>query len=244
MDNREQIEQYIKGELSPAEASQFAQRLTEDATLAKEVADYRSAQLAIAATIREDLRRKTAAAFKQHKETTPKLTTVTRYLIAAGIASLLALGTWYFSDTSSPPSSEMLFADNFELPATPALRSTDSVYDSFWSLALSAYRNQEYAQIVTPLNQLLSDSSFLQKDQARLLLGTSLLADGNARAAIPALAAISDISALSQDAQWYLALAHLANKDTAASIAQLALITEDPQHYKYEEAVALLEVLQ
>lgn len=242
-DDDEKLEQYLRGELSPEASARFKERIEQDAALAQAVADRRLAQLALRKTVRKEVRAKAAAALAAHQKRKPTLSVVPRYLIAAGIASILALGAWYFTPATAASANE-LFADNFTMPTAPALRSASTPQDSSWQVVLRLYRGEDFMALEPPITLLLQDSSFQRKDQARFLLGASYLAEENAKAAISLLQEVTSNSSLHQDAEWYLALAFLAAENTEAAQDQLAIIVADPRHYKYAEALAMLEALR
>ncbi len=243
MNHYDKIEQYFQGQLSPTERLAFEQELANDRQLSEALASYRTSELAIKAAARQQLRSKAAEAFANQTRPAGRTVLFQRLAVAAGVALLLAAGFWWINADGGQPSSEQLFAQYYELPPPPTVRSGLLLSGSPWEDAIEAYSKQDYQTAIPRFRELISVPDFQLKETARLLLGLSLLSSGAAEESVSVFGEISTTSSLRQDAEWYGALALLKVGKAAQAKAAFEQIATQERHFKKNEAAAILEQL-
>ena len=183
----------------------------------------------------------TDKAYQQYKA---KQHTKLRFMYQAAAAAavvVLAVSVWFMSPSTSF-TSDQLFAQHYNRPATSAERGTPDTPLS-WRNALLAYNEQDYTTAISLLQQSLRDPSFKQHDAGWYYIGQSYLAQKQLVPALDALKKVSQKSLLYPDAQWFMSLAALANHQEAQSIDILNTIAADNTHHKQDEARLLLKQL-
>jgi hypothetical protein len=243
MEHHDKIEQYVQGQLSPTERLAFERELASNRQLSEALAAYRKSELVIKAAARQQLRSKAAEAFANQARPAGRTVLLQRLAVAASVALLLAAGLWWMKADGGQPSSEQLFAQYYELPPPPTVRSGLLLSGSPWEDAIEAYSKQDYQTAIPRFRELISDPDFQLKETARLLLGLSLLSSGAAEESVAVFGEISTSSSLRQDAEWYGALALLKIGKAAQAKVAFEQIATKERHFKKKEAAAILEQL-
>lgn len=162
----ERIERYLLGEIEGKDLEEFDQALSEDQGLATEV----ELQRAIMEAVREkDIYRfqQTLKEIQDEKDKSQKGNRrffIPPYLtIAASLAVLVLAAYFIYRSLNTPPSSQELFAQYFEipdaediLPPEPSSRGEDSTMadnppEDGWSLAKDLFRDKQYAAALQQL---------------------------------------------------------------------------------------------
>lgn len=235
-DHYDLIDDYLNGRLQGERRAAFEARLQGDPAFAEEVEGYRQARAAIRAAGRRELRAAVDEAYGQW-EGRPRLQRWKRGLAIAA-ALLLLVAAPFVIRFFSPPSPQGLYADYFELPPAPALRTGDAA-DAWYDL-VGAYHAGEYERVARELPALLQDTSFDRPAQGFFYLGVSQLMLDRPAAAAESFRLMPATSSLEQERTWYLALALLRSGAEEEAAAQLQEIAGAAEHYKKEEARRLL----
>lgn len=242
MDEQESIEKYLSGRLTEQELSAFKRKLATDHELAQSLAEQRLGQLAAKTMVRQELRQRV----QEQLLTAPtKKNLWPRRLrllsVAAAFLLLVSLAWWRFGPTSAPEANDYL-ASYFEAPAPLAARFSPNT-ETNYQRAIDYYSNSDYQNAIPLLQTVAADIGNPETQSARLLLGGAYLALGQPAQAVAPLQSISDESVFVQEKSWYLALAHLAVGAPEAAGDVLQAIAANDQHYKQQEAIAILEGL-
>ena len=244
MEEYDQIEKYIKAELSEAEKIAFEKRLAFDSSLAEKLAAYRKDEILIKAAAREKLRKNAQDAYDNNERTKHNRPIIYQRLsVAASILILIIGGFWYFN-RSIPISSEELFTQYFEMPSAPSVRNGNLDSLQLWAVSLSNYRSGNYENAIESLRELMTDSSFIQIESAKLLLGASHLSIGDNERAIEVFRSINPNSSLKQDADWYSSLALLKSGKIEEAKKLFTDLTNQAKFFKKKEAQEILDSLE
>lgn len=242
----EQIEAFLAGELRGEALQAFEERLSADADFRQEVELHR--QLADATggeqfhAFRAVLK-ETDAAWQpnQNKAQGGKVRILSNWqlgLIAAGFILLFSM-IWLLLNPQAP-SPEDLFATHFQ-PYEMVLtqRSTQADRPEALDAAIAAYANEQYDE-AEKLFQQLAESA---PDQPiyQLYACVSALAENRNEAAISCFEKLHANPKLTEQAQWYLGLAHLQRNDPEAAKAAFLEIREGT--YQFDAAQEILEAL-
>ncbi len=115
--------------------------------------------------------------------------------------------------------------------------------DTLFQKAQENYSTGDCDAALQTLDLLLADPNLDRRPMALLLKGTCLLEQGNPESAIKVLKEVPPAAArLHEEAQWYIALAQLAqgqNEDASEILKQIA---EAPKHRHYQEARKILNL--
>ena len=244
MEQFEKIEQYALGKLTAEERIAFEEKIATDPAMADALSNFRKSQMAIKAAARHQLREKTAKAYSsQVSATNRKYVLIQRIAVAAGFLLLLAAGFWYYNQDGNAMEPDILFVQNFEMPAAPAVRSYNNPQDGKWEQTLQFYGANNFDEAIPLLSELLEDETFDQKETAKLLWGASLLATHQADKALFILDQINDAKCYKQEKEWYRALAFLLLNKLDAAKSALEQIAGQKNHYKMKEAAQMLKHL-
>lgn len=161
-----------------------------------------------------------------------------RWAAAAFLAFALA-ALWFVQTPATGNRTAQLFSENFDPYGTPTFRGAVLVNPT-WAKALSEYDQKNYKLAASLFEETLKDLTFKEKDAAYLCLGVSLLADQQPAAAAGAFQKVGNASLLYPDAQWYEALAALANNNTSHAKVLLTAIAQDSSHHQQKKAQKML----
>ena len=241
MNQYDNIEKYALGELSPEEKNVFEKQLSTDKKLVEELAAYRKNELAIKAAARKQLRKTAGTAYAKINQNN-RVVIMRRLAVAAGFLIMVAAGVWWMNQNND--SSEELYAQYFEMPAPPSVRNGNATLNPKWELSINIYGEGRYEFAIPIFQELLVDENFNQKETVKLLLGTSLLYEGEFDEAIKIFNQINEKSTFRQDAEWYTALVYLksGNRNEAKNLFEN--ISNQKRHYKKLEAKEFLKSLK
>ncbi len=244
IDPTEIIERYLEGELKPEEKTAFENRLRTEATLVEEVALHQHLRKGIQSDGRTRMLDMLAGADRKMPAYHPPAQVIpfgeaTRrrfYQIAAAVI-LLLIPLYLVLDYNRKPSK--LFTAYFTPYQSVTVASGDPL-----AQAMQEYQQQNYAQALPILEKMLSQDG--NQDTTLFYQGNSSLALGKTDEAIASFARItaSPGNPFYHEAQWYLALAYLKEKQTSAARNQLQAITADNSHPYYNRAAELLQKLK
>ena len=114
--------------------------------------------------------------------------------------------------------------------------------DTLFQKARQTYAAGNCTEALKALAPLLADAAFDRRPLALLLQGTCLLETGKAPAAIESFQQVPAAAArLHEEAQWYIALAYLAQAQNENASETLRKIAEAPKHRHYLEAREMLK---
>jgi len=230
------LEEYWQGKLSREEADSLEQRLKEDALFREEAEAWKTLIEKGFSPDPQELERRKALSVRlnEYEKTysSPSKPSKTKFLwlylglsLAAGLAILLILNFW-----PSPSASDLL----------THLERDSKTYASAEEAANQAYDDRDYKKALP----LLLQSIEKPQDSIRLLYaGVAALHLDQAQQAISLLSYVQESSeweAYHPEAEWYLALALIQNKDSSISKTfTQKIIRQGPEHPFYEEAQQL-----
>lgn len=233
MENIEKIERYLKGELSSSEKMEFEKRLASDKTLAEELAAFRQDELIIKSAVKRQLKVTAENALRNRKEkSVNRIIMMRKIAVAAGFALIVAIGIWWLNGTSGQDSTEQLVVQYFEMPIPPSVRDGNANVDEKWRQGVTYFKENKFENAIPVFKELILDENFDQRENAKLLLGSSLLATGKFDEAIIVFSEISDASSFKQDAEWYTAIALFKAGNISASKLAFEKIAAQKKHYK------------
>jgi len=227
--NYEQIEKYIKGELSSTEAQSFEQELSGNSALKEEVALYKDVQNTLSkqfkfeaedaeveTTIAQLSKKYAAQNFKnnvskpqENKEEeveNSKVSITRRLLPLTTLAAAAALLLFFFNPFTNKISPSQIVTQNFERYEPDAYLATIDVKTA-WQEAIKNYRAENYEVAITKFNSFLKDNP--NNKEALLAKGCALLKLNKTDLAIQTFQQINN----SKTANWYLALSYLKNDE-------------------------------
>ncbi|MEM6771213.1 MAG: hypothetical protein AAF597_11570 [Bacteroidota bacterium] len=237
MSNRDRIDQYLSGQLSPEAMTAFQEELNTNQALAKELAEVRTLQLVVKDGIRQELRQR--AQQQWEKQRTPARLSPVRWWLAAAAVILLvfSFGWWFGKDDSSRGAA--LFVQHFTIPPPPGTRAI-APEDSLWVAAIAAYQKAQYPTAINYFDQLSALPDYARRHETQLLLGISNLAIKRFDPAALAFQQIPANSPFHQDAEWYLALTYLSSEQLVLAKAIFQQIAQDERHFKRDDAMKIL----
>lgn len=183
---------------------------------------------------------------KMDQPATPRRLWSPRLLsIAASVAVIALVGWMAINLLSNSANPDTLVAAALDTPYPNIYTQTKGINeDSIRSRIGDLYVQGAYTEVteVMPV--------FLEKTQQAsvedyFLLGISYLYQEQAKpdqavAALTKAKSLQPAASLAQQIDWYLAIAHYQNKDTAAAKTLLQTITQQPDHYRKMQAAELL----
>lgn len=243
MKDEQNVEKYVRGELSAEEKKAFENKLKNDPALAQELASFRKDELIIKSAARKKIRDDAQIAFeKSNKKSGKRVVMLRRIAVAAGFLLIIVGGLWWMNSPTNVSSPDQLYAQHFTLPPSPALRSGgDAATDQKWEQAISFYSENNLTAAIPVFRELLTDEFFTKKETAKLLLATSLMAKENYGKALEVLKGINPESSYKEDAEWYQALALFKLGKTDEAKNAFYEIASKSKHYKKEEAGEFLK---
>lgn len=231
-DNIEEIEKYVHGRLSEAEAYAFEQRLAIDTDLSEELESYRMAMK----SVEHDAVRQKLDQFHQELKT-PERSSVNiwKYLtgFAATVIVFLSAGYWYTNQAVDSAG----MVDRYFVPYENIVNVRDGAKSDL-SQAMTLYSSGKYREALAAFDESALSEEHLVIRQ--FYSGVSHLALGQSAEAISALSTLRN-SEFSQQARWYLALSYLQKGDLA--LTKSTLLQIEASQYQYEEAQQVLEAL-
>lgn len=234
----ETIEQFFEGTLSEKDTQSLHHNLQVDSTTATIFQDYKRSFSLLYADRRLQLNAEIHGIATESKdlEEEEKQTSPAGFLNK--VSSTLKQLVQKVGDTANEQIDDLigLVAEQFSpYPAAVALRGHAQVAQTPYHVAMQHYRQKEYQAAIAPLDEAKDKAPY--KLDARFYLGVCYL---QLQKPLMAIAYLEDSVEQHQDrgkvnaAEWYLALAHLAdnNVDVAKLIMERILSTSDDRFYQ------------
>ncbi|MEL6673280.1 MAG: hypothetical protein AAFR61_13845 [Bacteroidota bacterium] len=235
---------YLNGRLSPEEMVAFEKERAINPALEEEIAQLQWDRQLIAAGVREDMRALAGEALAADSGKVRWFSKPSQLYLGAVAAVLLLLLAVYLFRPAPPQNSQELYASHFDLPAAPAFRSQAQSIHPIWETALAAYRSGNMEKAAAEWISIQRDPSFTKIMEARFYAGIALMELKRPLQAMAQFEAIDPAHSLSQDRDWYLALALLQARQLSDADRQLEKIAADDLHPFQQRAARLQEQLQ
>ena len=236
-----QMDDYLLNRLNEEDKKAFLIQLENDMAMQDEL-KLREVMIKQVKTI-GDLRMKDKILDIQKKVEGKKAKTIRMGMIrnvisAAAVISLLIIG---FQWLNSPPSSQSLFAQNYEAYDELRFGSRSDGADKKVIDAGALYQQGKYAEALPLFENLVADGK--GDDRITLAIAICQLENKDFEKAIVTLKQASTQSGFLylDQAQWYLALAHLQLNEMEESKTLLQNITKNPNTFFFKEAQKLLD---
>ena len=227
-DNDEILMKYLDGEMDQTEKHLFEDRLQNDAELKEKL---QSLQVAIASvqqygtaekvrSIHSEMMHELASVQKEGRIV--PMRNVIRYTLAiAASIVIILIGVNIFT---AQPSSQKLYNEGFVDYDASGVRG-----NNLQTALANFYQNRNYKAVTEKAGSL----NLSQTDS--LLVGISYLKTDKTAEAINWLNAISVYNPAKQDAEFYLALAYLRNKNYDEAVRRMEQIHADPNHVYHNQ---------
>jgi hypothetical protein len=256
-DQFELIEAYLNQQLSPTDKQSFEQELTDDVSLRRHVATYRTlrqglTELAIEQRVKQAHQRyKARPDIEQVTIDTPVRPLVpirtqptwVRWAAAASVLLTISVGIYWYQRTQQP--AFLSYADSSlqqtDDQLTKSLPASLTAPDRQQLLsAIRAYKVGQYGAVIDQLRIPAADRN--SEPYRRYFLGLSYLANKQSAEAIrPLQDAVSTATGtLRQKADWFLALAYLKNDQPSLAKPILERVRADTEHPYRQLAVDLM----
>ena len=227
--NEERIMNYLDGLMNPEDKAAFEKQLEQDPGLKEQVESLRVAIEAVnqsatrerVGAIHQEMMQEIKA--KKSPAKVVALNRMVRYTIGAAAAVLLLfIGIQTFRSLSNTPGK--LYNEAF---VDYTLSGERGVQDSV-SQVENSYRNHEYREVINNANQ----PGLSPKDS--FLVAISFLQNDNLPSAITWLEKVGTANPYAKDAQFYLSLAYLKNKEYQKALDLMMMIRNDAHHPYHE----------
>lgn len=238
----ELIERHLKGLLTDEERVIFERKLKDDEEFAEKIEDYKAIIQGIQIGERDKFREEIAAWEKElaEEETSASSFSIKKYWPLAAAAALIIGAILYFYPSATRQDTQQLFTAYFE-PYEDVISVRNEGEEDHLAAGMSYYNLKAYDQAITALSQYLQSHD---RDDVRFYLGSAQLASGKTDDAIATFKQVlTTESIFKEQSEWYLALAHLSNKNKMQCKEMLSKIANDPNHFYQERAEALLDKL-
>lgn len=240
MDKEALIDGYFENSLSQDQMIEFEQLLKTDADFASEVAFQKELQLSLKKNERQEIKQMFSEA-NDVSGSKGKVLRMRPWLVAASIAIMIGLASWFFIFNTEEINTEQLYAANFapyDNVVHPIERGNE--IEDLKTQMFSAYEAQDYDLWFALLSQLTAE----QKDDYLDFYSAIVYMEiGNHEKAIPLLQGyINDNGELDDRATWYLALSHLKLGELDESKQTLKILIE-MESFKKSDAEKLLQRL-
>lgn len=228
--NDEALMRYIDGEMDAAEKAIFESQLQSDSVLKEKLEHL---QVAVASVQQYGTAEKVRSIHTEmmqelstvHKETkVVSMGKIIRYSLAVAASIIVILvGVNLFS--SSQPSSQKLYNETFVDYDASAIRGGNEQSSQVAKL----YQNHNYNGVIEDAGS----AALSQRDS--LLIGLSYLKTNKFSGAINWFKSISEQSAVKQDAEFYLSLAYLKNKNYNEALHLMEQIHSNSNHVYHDQ---------
>lgn len=219
----EKIEDFLFGKLATDEINAIEKQIETDTIFAQKVNEVKSVILAVQEF---SLVEKTEQWHKELHDTPivpiqrKHSESYIRYISIASALLILIVCAWWWL---FPSKEEKLFADFYRPdPGLPTVMSLSENYE--FEKAMVDYKSENYAEALTSWEKLLTEHP--ESDTLLFFIGSSLLAQKNAKASIPYFEKVisDEKSIFRSESYWYLGLALLKENQTdkAKNVIQLS----------------------
>jgi len=241
MDKEELINGYFEGSLSQDQLEEMERLLSTDAEFASEFEFQKELQNSLKKQERSELKNMFNTLSEEKTKPETKVFHIQRWLVAASIALLLGLGSWFLFFNAPNLNTDDLYAANFapyDNVVHPIERGNE--LEDLKTQMFSAYEAEDYDLWFALMAQLTAEQKDDYLDFYSAIVYMQL---DNHEKAIPLLRGyINNNGALDDRATWYLALAHLKLGEITASKEALKALIE-MESFKKKDAEKLLKAL-
>lgn len=239
-DMSEKLVQYLDGELTGTEMENMSQQLAADKTIQDELDSLKSTSEAVRLY---GLQKKVSGIHQQMMEEMPPLIKkinstkkIIRYNIAVAASLVLIIGGYiaYNFFTLSP---DKVFASNYQSYQLVTVRDGNTVE----TIAEKAYREKNYAEVIriydagedhTPKGEFLCGAAALElKENDKAIKCFKEVLDADQQTVQPVL---------KDEAEYYLALTYIRNKDYDKALVLMNKIQNDSNHLYNEKITGKL----
>ncbi len=234
------VEAFFRDEMTEEEARQFREDLADNEELNQLFKDYHLAMDTIDAQEEEELRSqfKEWSADKETPKANERKLFPQLWKVAASIALIAALSYLVFYLQSQPRDAYTLALNTYELPKSPGVELGKGAES--WSAGLEAYQNKNFEEAVRNWTKIQDLSQEQEYFLAHAYFNLNYFTD-----AVSLFKVIADGNGnYSFAADWFLALAYLADNEDEAFLRQINKIKLTPNHPYKKDAELLLEKAQ
>jgi tetratricopeptide (TPR) repeat protein len=223
IEQEDNIQHYIKGQLTGSELEAFENYLRENLEFQEEVRGQMLIHSASSQIRDEELKERMSAIEDQIN--TKASVNYKVFLRWAAVLLLVTLSLYYFIAESDKSNQDLYIAYFEPYPNVlgPTRDDNTLVIDG-----MVDYESEAYDQAVNKLTNSLVTSP--QNDGIRLYLGISLMKTGRFKEAINAFEPIPDNSRFSNQSKWYISLAYLAQNNDKDAISLLKELEIDSSY--------------
>ncbi|GEQ85193.1 hypothetical protein ULMS_07010 [Patiriisocius marinistellae] len=229
MEQEQLIQHYVAQKLSKIEMEEVAHKMKVDATFKAAVDEYKLIASSIKISEKDKLKKRLQAI---ENERTPKKNPFKIWQIAATIAVLIGIGSFYVFQNSN--NAQSLYASNFE-PYPNTLQPV--VRDIPGNLAFMEYENGNYEKAISEFQKMLE---LQDNPDIKFYLAMSHLNTGATDKALIILKSIEDTNTrYLPQTHWYSALAHLKSEDKKSALQSLKKLKTVDAMYKKDKRTSL-----
>lgn len=241
MDREELINGYFEASLSQDQLEEVTRLLETDSEFASEFEFQKELQVSLKKEERQDIKAMFSDLAEEKAKPQTKVFQLRPWLVAASMALLVGLGSWFLFFNSPDLNTDELYAANFS-PYDNVVQPIErgNQLEDLKTRAFTAYENEEYPEALQLFKELHTkqNDSYIDFYSAMIMMQLN-----KQKEAIPLLKGyIEKEGELTDRASWYLALAYLKQEDIASSKAQLKILV-DKKGFKNKAAEKLLEQL-
>lgn len=238
------IKKYLADKLSPEERNAFEQEMENDPFLMEAIEGL---SMVNGQWSMEDLYNKenelgTIIEAKLEPKQKGKIISLSffRYAAAACVLGIIGLFSYKLFFVSKTINEQAIYAAYFKPLTHPdaTVRGENDSNDE--AKAIEAYEKEDYFEAVNAYQKLVANNPDNVKNN--LFLGISYLGSNQPKKAIDILSKIKEDKQFQYDVQWYLALAHIKNKEVSQAESILQVL-ENEQNYYQQKAKEILEKL-
>lgn len=237
----EHIDDYLKGKLGEPLSTEFKKAMNESNELKEQVELYPVAErvldIAAAQELKNrigDIRNKNATKVVPIQKKSPRIFRLVA--IAASILLLVTVGTTWFMNNQY--SNEGIASRNF-VPYDAGVLLGDND-DNAYTQGLLAYQKKDFAAAIAAFEKVPTTDGLYNETQ--FYLGNAYLSEDKPEKAIIALETVqnANLPQFQEPTEWYLALAYLKADNEEKAKELLTVISNDSEHFYYDEAVGVL----
>jgi hypothetical protein len=240
------IEQFLSGEMLPAERENFEREVSSNPELAGELKLSRSIDAALKRDDIIDFRKKLLVAYRENKKVQPEIPVVRMYVkkfwyAAASIILLAALGSTLYFSVPRGSSNDTLFKEYY---SAENLVDVTRAGDANIVEAVIKFQEKDYKMAARLFNNILENDN--GNIACWFYYGISSIETENYAQAEKAFNhIISDNENLYiEHAEWYLGLTFLKNNQISKAKAQFEKIAANADNFHRQDAVHLLTKLK
>lgn len=240
------VDQYLDGELTDAERSEFEKRVQENSALKALLLDQVNIRQAAFWAVKEDYAETFASWRDDMSKQAPTIPVFRRpaFLMVAAFFLLLIVSIGIFQ-WLPPHSMDRLYIDYISPLPSDQYRGEQAFPEAkrLISTGMKLYIEKQYADAGTVFEQVLDLLPDSLHSQPYLYLGTCYLLDGQSEQALFYFSQVDKRSQASFEAEWYTALTYVQRHEKEQAQEALTLILQSPTHPRRMQAEALLQQL-